>query len=88
VSPHFSDSMHLDPCRRCGALLLRSEMVEARKVTALHAKRGWCCLVCAVLYGYRVPDPKVRPPDEKPELELDFGSDGARMGSRRQKGRP
>jgi hypothetical protein len=53
VTPHFSDTMHADPCRGCKDIFLRSEMLLARLVLNDPSKRGWFCTTCAASKGRR-----------------------------------
>lgn len=50
---HFSDQYHADPCRRCGDVRPRNEMIPARLVLNDPRKRGWFCTGCAALAHVR-----------------------------------
>ena len=41
------DAAHADPCRSCGHICRRSEMVKAARVLKRQNARGWYCKACA-----------------------------------------
>ena len=43
----FADALHAEPCRRCGSVDRRSEMIAAAKVNGNPRARGWFCHWCA-----------------------------------------
>jgi hypothetical protein len=49
--PSLSDLSHMDPCRLCGDMLLRADLVRASKVLG-EGKRGYLCSKCAIRKGW------------------------------------
>ena len=41
------DAAHADPCRSCGHICRRSEMIKAARVLKRQNARGWYCKACA-----------------------------------------